>query len=148
MKVLLQDYMFFTGRKCVTLEKFKCHVSPPYIFSRFLETFTPIIELWRLESVRRHEVNTLYLLYCWEFFLKWLFHFFVVYGSFSGFYLTKTFNNDARIHTVLPICPLTFSTKSSCNKGPTAVKPLLFELSRIFAWNFWNISKLSIREWS
>jgi hypothetical protein len=29
-------------------------------FLRFLETFTPIIELWRLESVRRHKVNTLY----------------------------------------------------------------------------------------
>jgi hypothetical protein len=32
--------------------------SPPYIFSRFFET---INELWRLESVRRHEVNTLYV---------------------------------------------------------------------------------------
>jgi hypothetical protein len=52
--------MIFMGRKCVTLEKYQCHVSPPYIFSRFLVTFTPIIELWRLESVRRHEVNTLY----------------------------------------------------------------------------------------
>jgi hypothetical protein len=52
--------MLFTGRKCVTLEKFQCHVSLPYIFSRFLETFTPIIELLRLESARRHQVNTLY----------------------------------------------------------------------------------------
>jgi hypothetical protein len=52
--------MLLKGRKCVTLEDFQCHVSPPYIFSRFLETFTPIIELWRLDSVRRHEVNTLY----------------------------------------------------------------------------------------
>jgi hypothetical protein len=54
------DYVLFTGRKCVTLEKFQCHVSPPYIFSRFLKTFTPIIALLRLESVRRHQVNTLY----------------------------------------------------------------------------------------
>jgi hypothetical protein len=54
--------MLFTGRKCVTLEKFQCHVSPPYIFTCFLETFTPINELWRLESVRRHEVNTLYII--------------------------------------------------------------------------------------
>jgi hypothetical protein len=53
--------MLFTGQKCVTLEKLQCLVSPPYIFSRFLETFTPINELWRLESVRRHEVNTLYV---------------------------------------------------------------------------------------
>jgi hypothetical protein len=28
--------------------------------SRFLETFNPIIELWRLKSVRRQQVNTLY----------------------------------------------------------------------------------------
>jgi hypothetical protein len=52
--------MLFTGQECVTLEKFQCYVSPPYIFSRFLETFTPIIELLRLESARRHQVNTLY----------------------------------------------------------------------------------------
>jgi hypothetical protein len=52
--------MLFTGQKCVTLEKFQCHISPPYSFSHFLETFTPIIELLSLESARRHQVNTLY----------------------------------------------------------------------------------------
>jgi hypothetical protein len=57
-KSKLHDYMLFTGRKCVTLEKFYYNVSPPYIFSRFLKTFTPIIELLRLESARRHQVNT------------------------------------------------------------------------------------------
>jgi hypothetical protein len=59
-KSKFQDYMLFTGWHCVTLEKFQCHVSPPYIFSRFLETFTPIIELLRLESTRRHALNALY----------------------------------------------------------------------------------------
>jgi hypothetical protein len=30
--------MLFTGRKCVTLEKFQCDLQRPYIFSRFFET--------------------------------------------------------------------------------------------------------------
>jgi hypothetical protein len=48
--------MLFTGWKHVTLEKFKCHVSPPYIFSRFFWKLLPLsLNFWgwnRLEGIR------------------------------------------------------------------------------------------------
>jgi hypothetical protein len=69
-KSKLHAYMhicFLTGRKCVTLEKFQCHVFSPYIFSRFLKTFTPIIELLRLEGSKASGEYTLCTLFWKQF---------------------------------------------------------------------------------
>jgi hypothetical protein len=42
------------------LEKLQCDLQRPYIFSHFFETFTSIIEVSRLGSLRWHSENTLY----------------------------------------------------------------------------------------
>jgi hypothetical protein len=59
MKVQTLRIYAFYGAKMRNFGEISRQYSPPYIFFTFLETFTPIIELSRLESVRRHQVNTL-----------------------------------------------------------------------------------------
>jgi hypothetical protein len=61
MKVqTLRIYMHFSGWKRVSLEKLQCDLQRPYIFSHFFETFTSIIEVSRLGSLRWHSESTLY----------------------------------------------------------------------------------------
>jgi hypothetical protein len=60
-KSKLYEYMHFSGWKRVSLEKLQCDLQRPYIFSHIFETFTSIIEVSRLGSLRWHLENTLYI---------------------------------------------------------------------------------------